>query len=106
MCEKKNTFFTIFKGLSVTEKCFRPVCAFKVTRVRPCGVMCVWSCYNIEPVLGKDWLKYLQIRMQILGVVLPGIFKAFKSLRRLNSCEFLFKKCIILRDFFYKSKRF
>ena len=41
MCEKKNTFFTIFKGLSVTEKCFRPVCAFKVTRVRPCGVMCV-----------------------------------------------------------------
>ena len=103
---KKKTFFTVFKGLSVTEKCFRPVCDFKVTRVRPCGVMCVWSCYNIEPVLGKDWLKYLQIRMQILGIILPGIFKAFKSLRRLNSCEFLFKKCIILRDFFYKSKRF
>ena len=91
MCEIKKTFFIIFKGLSVTEKCFRPVCAFKATRVRPCGVMCNCSCYNIEPVLGKDWLKYSQIRMQILGVILPGSFKAFKSLRRLNACGFLFK---------------
>ena len=91
MYEIKKTFFIIFKGLSVTEKCFRPVCAFKATRVRPCGVMCNWSCYNIEPVLGKDWLKYSQIRMQILGVILPGSFKAFKSLRRLNACGFLFK---------------
>ena len=34
-------------------------------------------------VLGKDWLKYLQ-------VTLSGSFKKFKFLKRLDVCAFLF----------------
>ena len=35
-------------------------------------------------VLGKVWFKYLQIRMQFSRVILSGIFKKFKFLKRLD----------------------
>ena len=52
-------------------------------------------------VLGKDWLKYLQIRKQFSRVTKSGRFKTFKFLKRLDVCAFL-----ILGEFFSETKRF
>ena len=54
-------------------------------------------------VLGKYWLKYLQTSMKFARVTLSGSFKMFKFLKRLDVCAFLFKKCIVRRDFFCKT---
>ena len=52
-------------------------------------------------VLGKDWLKYLQIRKQFSRVTKSGRFKMFKFLKRLDVCAFL-----ILGEFFSETKNF
>ena len=52
-------------------------------------------------VLGKDWLKYLQIRKQFSRVTKSGRFKTFKFLNRLDVCAFL-----ILREFFSETEKF
>ena len=55
-------------------------------------------------VSGKNWLEYLQKMMQFSGATLSGSFKAFKFLKRLDIYAFIFKKCIILRDFLCGTK--
>ena len=59
---------------------------------------------NQYKVLGKDWLKYLQKSMQFSRVTLSRSFKVFRFLKTLDVCAFLFKKCIITRDFLCKTK--
>ena len=61
-------------------------------------ILCVCEAFarvnQFLKVFGKDWLKYLQIRMQFSKETLSGSFKMFKFLKRLGVYAFLSKKCI------------
>ena len=62
-------WLNVFYIISYYEK------IFKETWARTSGIMCMWSSYKSDSILkalGKDSVKYLQIRMEFSRVTLPG----------------------------------